>query len=153
LRTDLFDATELATCRMYQSASSLWNGLAKKAGEALGAPALIVPLTLVLMGGQVLPLVLLGMGLAAVPERWPGWAITLAALAVAVAYYPRLAVVRRFRQSWLGAVSHPVGVVLLVAIHWYALVRNQLGRPAYWKSRAYPERPLLESAHVERPIP
>ena len=38
LRTDLFDATELADCRMYHSAGALWNGLAKNAGEALGSP-------------------------------------------------------------------------------------------------------------------
>ena len=52
LRTDLFDATDLAECRMYQSAGAVWNGLAKNAGEALGSPKLIVPMTLLLLGGR-----------------------------------------------------------------------------------------------------
>ena len=39
LRTDVFDATELAVCRMYRSAGEVWNGLAKNAGEGLAAPA------------------------------------------------------------------------------------------------------------------
>ena len=62
LRTDLFDATELAECRMYRSAGALWSGLAKNAGEALGSPRLIVPMTLLLLGGQVMPVVLLAPG-------------------------------------------------------------------------------------------
>jgi hypothetical protein len=153
LRTDLFDATELATCRMYQSAGSLWSGLAKNAGEALGSPALIVPMTIVLLGGQVLPLALLGLGLASVPGPWPGWALALAMLAVAAAYYPRLAGAHRFRQSLAGALSHPLGVTVLVAIQWYALARHQLGRPANWKGRAYPAQPRMVPARVERKIP
>ena len=35
LKTDLFDATDLAKCRMYRNASEVWFGLAKNAGEAL----------------------------------------------------------------------------------------------------------------------
>jgi hypothetical protein len=153
LRTDLFDATVLAECRMYRTAGSLWNGLAKNAGEALGSPGLIVPMTLVLLGGQVLPVVFVGMGLASVPGRWPGWALALALVALAAAYYPRLASVRRFRQPLSGALLHPLGVICLVAIQWYALVRKQLGRPASWKGRAYPPRSGLKQPPLERRIP
>ncbi len=74
-------------------------------------------------------------------------------MAVALAYYPRLAAVGRFHQPLSGALLHPVGVLLLVSIQWYALIRNQLGRPASWKGREYPSRGLLEPAGVERPIP
>ena len=42
-KTDLFDATDLATCRMYRNAREVWYGLAKNAGEALAAPGMIVP--------------------------------------------------------------------------------------------------------------
>ena len=57
--TDLFDATDTFHCRMYQRAAEVWNGFAKNAHEGLGSPRLIVPATLLLLGGQVLPLVLL----------------------------------------------------------------------------------------------
>ena len=100
----------------------------------------------------MLPLVLLGLGFASIPGAWPAWGLAMAAIALAASYYPRLAAVRRFRQSLAGGILHPVGIFLLVAIQWYALARNQLGRPANWKGRAYPARPVLEAAHVERRI-
>jgi hypothetical protein len=34
-------------------------------------------------------------------------------------------------------VLHPVGVVLLLVVQWYALGRAALGRPAAWKGRRY----------------
>ena len=81
LNTDLFDATDLATCRMYRTAGEVWFGLAKNAGEALAAPAMIGPMTAVLLGGQVLPVILLLLGLRSWPEPWPKWQITLALVA------------------------------------------------------------------------
>ncbi len=59
LRTDLCDATGVAHCRMYQSGSEVWRGLAKNATEGMAAPAVIVPATLLLLGGQVVPVLLL----------------------------------------------------------------------------------------------
>jgi hypothetical protein len=108
--TDLFDATDIATCRMYRSAGEVWRGLAKNATEGLGAPATIVPATVMLLAGVVM---------------------------LPVTYVPRFIAARRFRQSWLGAVLHPVGVIVLLAIQWIALARLWLGRPAAWKGRAY----------------
>ncbi len=58
-RTDLADLTSLATCRMYTSAAQVWSGLAKNATEGLGAPSRIVPISLLLFLGQVVPFLLL----------------------------------------------------------------------------------------------
>ncbi|MGL4550923.1 MAG: glycosyltransferase family 2 protein, partial [Gemmataceae bacterium] len=125
-RTDLCDATALASCRMYRGAAETWSGLAKNATEGLASPAMIVPATLLLGGGQVLPFAMLGFA----PSP-------LAAAAVALAYLPRLAGVVRFRQPVVGAVLHPVGVALLLAIQWYALGRSLLGGRATWRGRSY----------------
>jgi hypothetical protein len=141
LRTDLFDATGIASCRMYRSAGAVWRGLAKNAGEALAAPALIVPMTACLLLGQVLPPVLVLLGLCSWPRPWPSWQIVLAVLATAAAYVPRLLAARRFRQSWLGALLHPLGILLLLAIQWHAFLRKLLGRPSTWKGRPYPTPP------------
>ena len=135
LKTDLFDATGLATCRMYRSASEVWLGLAKNAGEALAAPGMIVPATLLLIGGQVLPVLLL---LLAKPLNLSPLQVALAALATLALYLPRYLGIKRFRQTLLGAVFHPVGVVLLLMIQWYAFFRSRLGRPSVWKGRPYP---------------
>ena len=134
LATDLFDATGVATCRMYRSAKEVCSGLAKNAVEGLAAPKTIVPATLLLVGGQVMPLVLCILGLASVIS--PA-ALALAALALVAAYAPRLAAVSRFRQSILGALLHPVGIALFLVIQWYALVRWLIGKPAAWKGRGY----------------
>ena len=55
-RTDLFDATGSFRCRMYRGAREVWQGFAKNAHEGLASPRLILPSTLLLLGGQVLPL-------------------------------------------------------------------------------------------------
>jgi Glycosyl transferase family 2 len=134
LGTDLFDATEVATCRMYRNARELWRGVTKNATEGLATPTTIVPATLVLLGGQVLPpFLLVGATMtAADPLVW--W---LAAIATGAAYYPRLVAARRFRQSLLGAVFHPLGIVAFLTMQWYAFLCAVLGRPATWKGRAY----------------
>lgn len=132
LHTDLFDATDLATCRMYRTAGEVWHGLAKNATEGLARPALIAPLTVVLLGGQVAPLLLLALdGLA----FWLGVAAGLAL------YLPRVLGAWRFRQSWPGALLHPLGILVLLTIQWYALGRALLGRPAGWKGRTYAPLP------------
>jgi hypothetical protein len=130
-RTDLFDATELATCRMYRTNGETCRGLGKNATEALAAPAIILPMTFLLLFGQVVPFGLLALA--------PGgsWAFDLAVIAAGLALLPRLVAARRFRQSWLGSLLHPVGVLFLLGIQWRALWQKILGRPMRWKGREY----------------
>ena len=109
---------------MYRTPCEVWFGLAKNAGEALADEPMIGPMTLILLGGQVLPLVLLILALAAWPGPWPAWQLALVLFATAAAYYPRLAAACRFRQSLLGAVLHHVGVLLLLAIQWFAFLQT-----------------------------
>lgn len=130
--TDLCDATDVASCRMYRTAGEVWRGLAKNATEGLASPGLILPATALLFGGQVLPFLLL----AAAPCL-PPVAAGLALAAAAAAAYPRLTAARRFRQSWLGALLHPAGVLLFLLIQWHALWQSARGRPAGWKGREY----------------
>ena len=134
LRTDLCDATTVATCRMYRSAREVWHGLAKNAPEGLAQPALLVPATALLLGGQVLPVVLCSFGVFGKLSPWAG---VLTALGLAAAYYPRLRAVRCFRQSRLGALLHPLGILIFLVLQWYACLRGLCGYPATWKGRAY----------------
>jgi hypothetical protein len=132
LVTDLCDATDLAECRMYRTGRDLWHGLAKNAPEGLGAAGLILPATLLLALGQVLPIVLLGISMGrSSPVAFPAMA------AVACSYYPRVAGVFRFRQPVLSALLHPAGIFIFLAIQWYSLFRQVLGRPRRWKGRTY----------------
>jgi glycosyltransferase involved in cell wall biosynthesis len=145
--TDIVDLTELASVRMYDSTRAVWSGLAKNATEGLGAPKRIVPLTAILLLGQVLPVVVWTMWLAAwVSMIVAGatyddrpWAIRMTLLlgiAATSSYLPRLLAARRFRQPLLSALLHPVGIVLLLILQWYALVKQVFGRPVAWRARS-----------------
>lgn len=135
LRVDLFDPTDAARCRMYRSAGEVWSGLSKNAGEALAAPGLIVPMSAILLGGQVAPSLLAVAAILGRPRPWSTAEVATVAVAVLAAWLPRFASALRFRQSWAGAALHPVGVALLVLLQWHALARNLLGRPSLWKGR------------------
>ena len=58
-------------------------------------------------------------------------------LTLMASYLPRLLAVGRFRQPLASALLHPVGVALLLAVQWYALGREVLGRPVAWRARSY----------------
>jgi Glycosyl transferase family 2 len=141
LMTDLFDATDSASCRMYRTSAEVWRGLSKNATEGLASPAMIGPATFLLLFGQVLPtgLVLYVVALTVIGtvSALPLWSIGAALTACVLSYWPRLAAAFDYQQSWLGALLHPIGVLLFLVIQWSALLRKLLGRPAKWKDRAY----------------
>jgi len=154
MTTDICDATDLATCRMYRGAGQVWFGLAKNAREGLGGPVGVWVWTVLLAGGHVLPFALFALHLwnaltwdlqqslnSVEPRPAPGpLPLVLSGAACLASLLPRLWCAARFRQSWFGAVLHPVGVVILLAIQWYATVRAWAGRPVGWKGRPHPSR-------------
>jgi glycosyltransferase involved in cell wall biosynthesis len=148
-RTDLADLTELAHVRMYDSAAKVWMGLAKNATEGIAAPKRILPITLVLFLGQVMPTLLMAGWVIAAQFEWRHhmfiigvnkWGVLtiVAFLTVLIAsYLPRLLAARRFRQPLKSALLHPLGILLLLCVQWYALARQVLGRPVGWRAREY----------------
>lgn len=131
-RTDLCDVTDLATCRMYRGAREVWNGFAKNADEGMASVAAIGPWSVLLLGGQVVPPLLLGLCVLAGTSGPP---LPLALLATSLAWGTRALLAWRFRQSWSGVLFHPVGVAVVVAIQWYALWSKLQGRQIAWKGR------------------
>jgi glycosyltransferase involved in cell wall biosynthesis len=134
-RTDLADITDLATCRMYRNARQVWQGLAKNATEGIAAPVRILPISILLIMGQVLPFVfaiwlLLGHPVTAEVAVY-------VCVAVLAAWLPRALAAWRFHQSWRGAILHPVGILALLAVQWYAFTRKLLRRSVSWKERSY----------------
>ncbi len=130
--TDLFDATDLATCRMYHANADTWRGLGRNATEGLAAPGTILPMTALLFGGQVLPFILL----TACAWMSPlGMALSLAA--AILAWLPRIVAALLFLQPLGGALLHPIGVTGLLVIQWLALARHIAGKPSVWKGRSY----------------
>ena len=144
-RTDLADLTSLARCRMYTNARDTWQGLAKNATEGLGSPGRIVPITLILLLGQVAPFlgvaVMAGLFVTRVSmAEWPMamWIVLLyGPVLCGPAYLPRFLAAERFDQDKRSAWLHPLGVSLLIAVQWYALWRKVRGGEVSWRGRGY----------------
>lgn len=127
--TDIADLSQLASCRMYRSAGEVWRGLSKNATEGMASPGSIVPFTILLFGSAILPLLLLPFADARTrPMLW---------VVVALAYFPRLVAVLRFKDSAISALLHPFGLATLLVLQWNALVRKLAGKSATWKERTY----------------
>jgi hypothetical protein len=64
-------------------------------------------------------------------------AFWIALAAAVVSITPRWLAAWRFKQSPFGALLHPLGIVLLLAIQWQAFARWWLKIPSAWKGRNY----------------
>lgn len=153
-KTDIADITALASVRMYDSAAAVWNGLAKNATEGIATPGRIVPLSLILFFGQVLPALLtvallvasalmllvggvLGLNVHITDPRMAALLFAVGLTALVASYLPRLLAATRFQQPLSSALLHPVGILLLLCIQWYALIRKLTGKPVGWRQRLY----------------
>lgn len=135
-RTDITDATPLATCRMYANWADIWSGFTKNATEGMATPRALPVWTMLLGGGHLLPWLLLPVSLLAGAEL----AATLSAAAIAATLTARVALALRVRQKTLSVLFHPVGVCITLAIQWSALIGARRGRQAVWRGRSYDVR-------------
>jgi hypothetical protein len=133
LSTDLFDASDIASVRMYTGWTSVLAGLMKNATEGLANAKLIGVFTLLLLGAAVFPILTLA---HAWYHGWPWPAQVMLVVASLLSYVPRGLLAMRLRQSWIGVLLHPVAVAIFVAVQWVAFVRACSGRgPVAWKGR------------------
>ncbi|PZX17053.1 cellulose synthase/poly-beta-1,6-N-acetylglucosamine synthase-like glycosyltransferase [Palleronia aestuarii] len=132
-RTDLVDATPLATCRMYETWPEIWSGFSKNATEGMAKPVALPVWTILLLGGHVLPYLLVVSILLSGGTGPLGW--SLAALVLVLA--ARLATALVVRQSMLSVLLHPVAICIVLAIQWNALVGAGRGRGRSWRGRTY----------------
>ncbi|MEM9478631.1 MAG: glycosyltransferase family 2 protein [Verrucomicrobiota bacterium] len=127
MQTDFCNLTGLVTCRMYRDFGGVWKGLGKNATEGIASPGLIGPFSFLLFGGHVLPWLLLP------------FSPLLAGAAILVSLFPRLAQAILYRLSIGGALLHPVGIGLFLAIQWEAFYKDLRGIRPTWRGRALDE--------------
>jgi glycosyltransferase involved in cell wall biosynthesis len=132
--TDLWDATEIANCRMYRSAGEVIFGLLKNATEGLAAPQCILPFSTLLFFGQVLPIAL---WIASLRGCQSIVLRTMATISLFASYAPRLVAVYRFRQQLIAALFHPLSVILFLLIEWTAFFASLFHIQFAWKGRRY----------------
>jgi len=134
LQTDIFDASTIASCRMYETNRDVLQGITKNATEGIGAPRTIVPFTILLGGGVVAPALLLICILSGISQSWT--AMTGISFGLALNYFPRLITLNRFKQSAGSVFFHPLAVGIFLAVQWFALGRRLLGIKTSWKGRS-----------------
>lgn len=144
-RTDLFDATDLVSCRMYRGLSATWRGFAKNAYEGLGSFGLLLFVTVVHAIGHVWPWLYLSIVLAqlASGQEWlpaPASVVGLSLCCVALALTQRLLLALKFEQSLVGAMLHPVGVAMMTGVQWHSFYLSLTGRRT-WKGRTLKPEP------------
>jgi glycosyltransferase involved in cell wall biosynthesis len=131
-RTSVYDLSRDAVCRMYRSAGEVWRGLTKNATEGMASPLRLPIFTVLLFVGQVIafPVALL------YNAKHP-WAFNLATLGVLLSFLVRCFCAWRYQQLWRSVFLHPLGVLVLLMLQWYALLRKVFRRPIAWKGRKY----------------
>ena len=138
LMTDCVDGTDLAVCRMYTNTAEVRSGLLKNATEGIANARLIVPFSVLLIGGSVLPWIVLAAALI-----WRdrlagplGWATaSLAAIACAVSLLPRLLAVWRLGQSGIAVWLHPIAVLWFLGLQVRAMIQAARGKQVAWRGR------------------
>jgi hypothetical protein len=112
---------------MYTGFQDAWMGFAKNAHEGMATPVALPVWTVLLLGGHVLPFVLLPL--------WPTWLVALAAL---LSLSSRAAVTVVTRENLWSIPLHPFTTLVGLAIQWSVLLRIGGARRAGWKGRLYP---------------
>ena len=139
-RTSVYDMSRDASCRMYANSGDVWRGLVKNATEGMASPLRLPIFTILLFLGQVIPIPV--MFWAYEVQHRVLFAVALLAyelafMAMVLDYGMRFFCAWRYKQSWLSAFLHPLGVLILLALQWYAFFRKLLRRPSVWKQREY----------------
>lgn len=132
LSTDLFDATDIANCRMYRGYQQVTRGLLKNATEGIANKVLLLPFTILLGGAFVAPTILLVLSFV---MQWPLWLSIILGLATFLSFVPRWMAAHRFRQAWLGVCLHPLSVAWFLLLQWRAWIEGMLGRRVAWRGR------------------
>lgn len=132
MSTDIFDATDIAGTRMYVGFKEVVQGAVKNATEGLAHPKRIAIFSMLLLGGSVLPLLVM---LFMITSATQHPLLPMYVIGCLLCFVPRIWVRQRFQQSWLGAILHPLAVMWFVLLQWWALGQQLLGTRVLWKGR------------------
>ncbi|MEM1422610.1 MAG: hypothetical protein AAGH64_01265, partial [Planctomycetota bacterium] len=129
--TDLFDGTDLCSCRMYEGLTQTWRGFAKNAYEGLGSIPLLVFVTVMHVVGHLLPWSVLALAIAGVADPI---STGPAVVAIGLAFAQRLMLADRFGHAHASVMLHPLGVLMMTLIQWHSLVLHTTGARS-WRGR------------------
>jgi hypothetical protein len=118
---------------MYRGLREVWDGFAKNAHEGLASPKSVLPMSILLFFGQVVPFLslLLGALSSEFSGDWAYWALTAFGFGVGA----RAVVSAWFSQPLSIALLQPFAVLFLLLNQWYGATRTALGMPVGWRGR------------------
>ncbi|MEO1228605.1 MAG: glycosyltransferase family 2 protein [Myxococcota bacterium] len=134
LRVGFADGSRMARCRMYTSAREVWEGFSKNIYEGVGGHpmALFIALGLnvqaFLLPWLTLPVALLGFDALLAPSL----------IGIGANLLERGLLARRYGQSLVSVLLHPVAIGALIAI---GLNSWRWRRNIVWRGRVYASRP------------
>ena len=134
LKTDLFDASDMATCRMYTSFGETWSGLMKNASEGFARLPLLPVMTALMLLAFVAPIICLVACLAGFVSNNLLIPVIVSCL---LSYLPRFLCCLKFDRAWLAFLANPISILLFLIIQWIALFRKRLGKGVQWRQRNY----------------
>ncbi|MFM7039717.1 MAG: glycosyltransferase [Planctomycetaceae bacterium] len=134
LRTDVFDATDMVECRMYESFGETWRGLLKNAVEGFARQPLLLVMTMLMTLTSVVPI--LWGGILIWQEGNAAGSLGVA-VCVLLSYLPRMMCCLYFDRAWKAALLQPAAMLLFLAVQWTAWTRSLLGLGVQWRSRTY----------------
>jgi hypothetical protein len=135
------DGDQMADCRMYGDAASLWRGFAKNFYEGIGGhPVALLIVVWLHVQSFVLPYLVLPV--AAVLGAW-GLAAT-AAIGVAANLILRTIMALRYGHSLVSVLLHPLAVLLMMGILLDSFRWSRRG-DIRWRGRSYAARAQREA--------
>lgn len=134
LRTDVFDASDIAVCRMYESFGETWRGLLKNAVEGFAQQPLLIVISLIISASAIAPVLFLPAAIICGCSPMTGLAV---AVSIVLSYLPRIVCCFRFDGAWTAVWLQPVAMALFLTVQWTAWIRHWLGLKIQWRSRIY----------------
>lgn len=134
-RTDCFDASDIASCRMYSGFRESWFGLLKNAHEGFARMPLLLVITMVMSIALIQPPVMLLLNrLARIgdSEQTVWWIVGTVA-----GFLPRFICCLRYDRAWWGCFLHPISVTVFLAIQWTSWWKRFRGQTVAWRERSY----------------
>lgn len=134
LKTDLFDASDMASCRMYTSFGETWSGLMKNATEGFAKISLLPVMTVLMLLAFVTPVVCAtGVLTGLIGPHF----VAPVLCSCFMSYLPRFLCCLKFDRAWQGCVLNPVSIILFLVIQWSALIAKSRGKGVEWRQRSY----------------
>jgi len=134
LKTDLFDASDMASCRMYTSFGETWSGLMKNATEGFAKMPLLPVMTVLMLLAFVLPvLCATGVLTGLIGPHF----VAPVLCSCFMSYLPRFLCCSKFDRAWRGCLLNPVSIILFLIIQWSALISKARGKGVEWRQRSY----------------